>query len=69
MHIYTYQQVRSFLGHTSFCRRFNKDFSKVARLLTNILTKDGPFVFNESCGEAFKKLRSLLVSAPYSAAP
>ena len=31
------KQVRSFLGHASFHRRFIKDFSKLARPLTNLL--------------------------------
>jgi len=58
------KQVRSFLGHAGFYRRFIKDFNKVAHPLTNLLSKDTPFVFNESCVEAFEKLRSLLVSTP-----
>ena len=58
------KQVRSFLGHAGFSKRFIKDLSKVAHLLTNVLTKDAPFMFNESCVEAFEKFRSLIVSAP-----
>ena len=57
------KQVRSFLGHTGFYRRFIKDFSKVACPLTNLLTKYAPFVIDESCVKAFEKLRSSLVSA------
>ena len=62
------KKVISFLGHADFYRRFIKDFSKVACLLTNLLTKDALFVIDESCVKAFGKLRSLLVSSPYSAA-
>jgi len=61
---FSMKQVRSFLGHAGFCRRFIKDFSKVACPLTNLLIKDAPFVIDESCVQAFEKLRSLLVSAP-----
>ena len=50
------KQVRSFLGHAGFYTRFIKDFSKVARSLTNLLTKDAPFVIDESCVQAFEKL-------------
>ena len=37
--------IFSFLGHVGFYRRFIKDFSKISRLLTNLLQKDVPFVF------------------------
>ncbi len=30
--------VRSFLGHVGFYRRFIKDFSKIAKPLTNLLS-------------------------------
>jgi len=36
----------------------------VARALTNLLTKDAPFVIDKSYVTAFEKLRSLLASAP-----
>ena len=58
------KQLRSFLGHVGFYRSFIKDFSKVASPNTNLLSKDIPLVIDESCMEAFEKLRSLLVSAP-----
>jgi len=58
------KQVRSFLGHVGFYRRFMKDFSKVARPPTNLLTKDAPFFIDESCVKAFEKFQSSLVSAP-----
>ena len=32
--------VRSFLGHAGFYKRFIKDFSRIARPLTNLLAKD-----------------------------
>ena len=55
--------VRSFLGHAGFYRRFIKDFSKVAKPLSNLLNKDVAFVFNEECVEAFNDLKTRLVSA------
>ena len=49
--------------------RFIKDFSKVAKLLSNLLNKDVAFVFNEECVEAFNDLKARLVSAPMIIAP
>ena len=44
--------IRSFLGHVGFYRRFIKDFSKISWLLTNLLQKDIPFVFDDDYVEA-----------------
>ncbi|KAH9658411.1 Endonuclease [Citrus sinensis] len=60
----TVREVRSFLGHAGFYRRFIKDFSKVSRPLCNLLAKDVPFVFDDSCLVAFEKLKHLLTSSP-----
>ena len=35
--------IRSFLGHTGFYRRFKKDFSKIAKPLSNLLVQGAPF--------------------------
>jgi hypothetical protein len=50
------KQIRSFLGHAGFYRRFIKDFSKISRPLCILLAKDIPFNFDEACHEAFQKL-------------
>ena len=56
--------VRSFLGHAGFYRRFIKDFSQIARPLTNLLAKDAPFNFDDKCLDSFYYLKKALVSAP-----
>ena len=56
--------IRSFLGHAGFYRRFIKDFSKIAKPLTQLLVKDDPFVFNNDCLLAFYRLKEALISAP-----
>ena len=43
---------------------FHKDFSKVSRPLCNLLAKEVPFIFNDSCIVAFEKLKQLLTSSP-----
>ena len=56
--------VRSFLGHAGFYKRFIKDFSVISKPLCNLLTKDNVFEWTEHCEEAFVKLKNLLTSAP-----
>jgi hypothetical protein len=56
--------IRSFLGHACFYRWFIKDFSHIARPLTNLLAKDIPFEFDDACWKAFETLKKALTSAP-----
>ena len=56
--------IRNFLGHAGFYRRFIKDFSQIARPLTNLLAKDAPFEFMNECLPAFEILKKALISAP-----
>ena len=60
----TVKDIRSFLGHAGFYRRFIKDFSMITRPLTRLLCKEATFSFDVECHEAFKKLKSELVSGP-----
>ena len=41
--------IRSFLGHAGFYRRFIKDFSKIAKPLSNLLVQGAPFEFDDQC--------------------
>jgi len=58
-----------FLGHVGFYRRFIKDFSKIARPLSNLLNKDVVFKFDEECSAAFQTLKNKLTTAPVMIAP
>jgi hypothetical protein len=58
------KNVRSFLGHAGFYRRFIKDFSVISKPLCNLLTKKNVFEWTEQYEKAFVKLKSLLTSAP-----
>jgi len=58
------KKLRSFLGHAGFYRHFIRDFSKIAKPLSNLLAKDVPFHFSDECLEAFSKLKQALTSAP-----
>ena len=55
--------IRSFLGHAGFYRHFIKDFSKIAKPLTNLLSKEVPFQFNDDCLNAFLRLKEALITA------
>ena len=61
--------VRSVLGHAGFYRWFIKDFSKIAKPLSNLLNKDVVFLFDEECLRAFDTLKARLVSAPVITVP
>ena len=61
--------IRSFLGHAGFYRRFTKDFSKISRPLTNLLTKDAPFVLDGACMATFLTIKKALVTAPIIQSP
>jgi len=58
------REVRSFLGHAGFYRRFIKDFSKITVPMCQLLQKDAEFQFGDKCREAFDYLKDLLTSAP-----
>ncbi|KAJ8749935.1 hypothetical protein K2173_013850 [Erythroxylum novogranatense] len=56
------REIRSFLGHAVFYRRFIKDFSKIAQPLSTLLQKDVPFEFSKECKIAFDNLKEKLTS-------
>jgi len=58
------KDVKSFLGHAGFYRRFIKDFSVISKPLCNLLRKENVFEWTEQCEENFVKLKNLLTSAP-----
>ncbi|KAL4368350.1 hypothetical protein GQ457_05G026190 [Hibiscus cannabinus] len=56
--------IRSFLGHVGFYRKFIKKFSKISKLLCNLLKQNQPFLFDKECQSAFEELKMKLISAP-----
>ncbi|CAH9119792.1 unnamed protein product [Cuscuta europaea] len=65
----TVTEVRSFLGLAGYYRRFVKDFSKVARPLTNLTKKTTKFLWSSECEEAFQELKQRLTTAPVLTLP
>ncbi|XP_058185805.1 uncharacterized protein LOC131303029 [Rhododendron vialii] len=58
------KDIRSFLGHAGFYRRFIKDFSAISRPLCHLLSKDVPFEWTTACELAFIKLKASLTTLP-----
>ncbi|XP_042394223.1 uncharacterized protein LOC121985044 [Zingiber officinale] len=58
------REVRAFLGHAGFYRRFIRDFSKIALPLSQLLQKDVLFDFDQRCREGFDRLKEALTLAP-----
>ena len=58
------KDIRSFLGHVGFYRRFIEDFSKIAKPLCKLLAKDTIFEFNDMCLNVFETLKRALISIP-----
>ncbi|XP_048611558.1 uncharacterized mitochondrial protein AtMg00860-like [Brassica napus] len=58
------KDVRSFLGHAGFYRRFIQDFSKIARPLTTLLCKEVKFDFSPECVKAFEEIKKAIITAP-----
>ncbi|CAM8951139.1 unnamed protein product [Rhodiola kirilowii] len=65
----TVRDIKSFLGHAGFYRRFIQDFSKKALPLSNLLQKDVPFEFDDACKNAFDELKRALTTTPIIRAP
>ena len=63
------KEVRSFLGHAGFYRRFIQNFSAISRPLCNLLAKDANFEWTQECEDAFRMLVVKLTSAPIIQSP
>ncbi|CAA7407028.1 unnamed protein product [Spirodela intermedia] len=63
------KQIRSFLGHAGYYRKFIQDFSKISKPLTMLLSKDVPYNFDEKCFESFSEIKRLLTEALILQAP
>ena len=57
-------EIRSFVGLVGYYRRFIKDFSRLATLMTRLTRKGVKFEWNDLCEKAFQELKRKLTSAP-----
>ena len=58
-----------FLRFSWYYKRFMKHFSKIARPMHNLMTKESKFEWNEKCEEAFQTLKERLTSPPVLTVP
>ncbi|XP_038714979.1 uncharacterized protein LOC120008660 [Tripterygium wilfordii] len=63
------KDVRSFLGHAGFYRRFINSFSAIAKPLSNLLAQDVSFEWTPQCQKAFDDLKGALTTAPIMQTP
>jgi hypothetical protein len=60
----TASEIQSFLGLVGYYRRFIKDFSKIAKPMTELLEKNKAFEWTKECQTSFEELRKRLTLAP-----
>jgi hypothetical protein len=58
------KEVRSFLGHAGYYRRFIENFTKIDAPMFGLLIKDVDFLWTEQCQIAFETLEVKLYVAP-----
>ena len=63
------RDIKSFLGHLGFYRRFIKDFGTISRPLSHLLMKDATFEWSEECQASFEKFKTLFNTAPILQSP
>ncbi|GES79037.1 enzymatic polyprotein, putative [Rhizophagus clarus] len=58
------REIRSFLGLCSYYRKFVKDFSRIAKPISNLVRKNVEFKWEEKQQEAFEELKKRLMEYP-----
>ncbi|KAM7523349.1 hypothetical protein LguiA_013251 [Lonicera macranthoides] len=60
----TVKDVRSFLEHAGFYRKFIQNFSAIAKPLCNLLLKDALFVWDKKCEKSIHQAQALSHNHP-----
>jgi hypothetical protein len=65
----TQKEVRIFLGHVGYYRRFIENFTKIVAPMFGLLIKDVDFVWTKHCQAAFETLKANISVAPILRGP
>jgi hypothetical protein len=57
-------EIRSFLGLAGYYRRFIKNFSKIAKPMTELLKSNTLYVWTDKCEASFQELKTRLTTTP-----
>jgi hypothetical protein len=57
-------EVRSYMGLSSYYKRFIAGFSRIAHPITSLPRKEKKFQWTKECERSFQRLKQLLTSAP-----
>ena len=63
------KEVRSFLGFSSYYRKFIKDFETIAKPLVKLSEKNVKFSWKDECEGSFNILKGVMTEAPVLAYP
>ena len=63
------KQLRSFLGLASYCRKFVENFSKITKMMTELLCKGKRYTWSLAYQAAFEELKRRLTTAPILTPP
>ena len=58
------KEIKSFLGLTSYFRRFIKNYARISAPLRDLLKKDVKFHWTPACQQSFEELKEALISEP-----
>lgn len=65
----TVKEVRTFLGLSSYYRRYIQHFADISKPLNSLTQKNVAFEWSDECAHAFHELKSKLTTAPILAYP
>src|SRR5271157_3273925 len=65
----TQKHIKSFLGLCNYYRRFVKSFSQISAPMRELLKQDVRFQWTDECENAFKELKTALITAPVLVLP